>query len=81
MKKNWTKGEEDVEEFKQLLSLSKPVLDKLSKVCYNKLKSYNELKYKKPDYNEPNWPVVQADLNGYARAYNEIIELIESIEE
>lgn len=77
----WTKDEPDKEYFKQLLYTSKPVLDKLLKICYNKRKSYDESKYSKPDYNAPNWAINQADTNGYVRALTEIIELIENAEE
>lgn len=84
MKKDWLrelKTEGEKEEFKQTLSVSKPVLDKLLKLCYNKRKSYDTEKYQKPDYSNANWALNQADINGYARALTEVIELIESIEE
>lgn len=84
MRKDWLREEKTdsgKEEFKQLLSVSKPVLDKLLTICYNKRTSYDETKYKKPDYTDSAWPLTQADNNGYARALTEVIELIESIEE
>jgi len=84
MKIDWTRDEKtaaDKDEFKQLLSISKPVLAKLLKLCYNKRKAYDDNKYAKPDYNSPSWALVQADSSGYTRALTEVIELIESIEE
>ena len=84
MKSDWLRGEKttaDKEEFKQLLSVSKPVLDKLLVLCYNKRKAYDESKYAKPDYTDSAWPLIQADTNGYVRALTEIAEIIESVEE
>lgn len=80
-KLDWLKGEPDREYFKQLLTTSKPVLDKLLEICYNKRKSYDESKYSKPDYNDSNWAINQADTNGYVRALTEVIKLIENAEE
>lgn len=81
MKKDWFRGIEDKEEFKDLLRISKPVLDKLGDLCYNKLEALESSKRKKPDYQDSSWPFVQADQNGYERAMHEIIEMIKSIEE
>jgi hypothetical protein len=84
MKLDWTRGDKTKaakEATKQLLVTSKPALDRLSNLCYNKRSAYDKMKYAKPDYNEPAWALVQSDLNGYSRALTEIIELISSIEE
>lgn len=81
MKLDWLRGEEDKEEFKKLLQVSKPVLDKLLKLCYNKSEASGSLKLQKPDYSDSAWPYVQADTNGYVRALKEITDLIESIKE
>lgn len=84
MKTDWLrnlKTQEEKNEFKQLLSISKPVLDKLNVLCYNKRQAYLDDKVSKPDYTASNWHVVQADNNGYVRALTEIINIIESIEE
>lgn len=81
MKSDWFRGTEDKEEMKDLLRISKPVLDKLAFLCYNKLTALESSKRKKPDYTDSSWPFVQADQNGYERAMHEIIELINSIEE
>lgn len=84
MKLDWFRGcksSTDKEEMKQILVISKPVLDKLAEICYNKRQASNDEKIKKPDYTDSAWPIVQADLNGYTRAMTEIINLIESIEE
>ena len=81
---HWFRGdktEKDKKETLQLLKISKPVLDKLTFLCYNTLEASESNKLNKPDYNSPSWPLVQADHNGYQRAYREIIAIIESIEE
>lgn len=83
MKTDWFRGDspEDRKETKELLRVAKPVLDKLNKVCYNRLDACVTSKRAKPDYQSSSWAYIQADQNGYERAMKEIIELIESIEE
>ncbi len=84
MKIDWLRGldtQEAKDEFKQILVISKPALDKLGELCYNKRQSSLDEKCQKPDYTSSAWPLVQADINGYTRAMTEILNLIDSIEE
>jgi len=75
------KTESEKEETRKLLSLCKPVLDKLGKMCYNNLESTRTEMRAKTTYDKPDWAAYQAHLNGYEQAYLEIIKLIDSIEE
>lgn len=71
------KTDEEKRRFKELWDGSRVVLDKLKKICYNRYKEKDELKSSLTDYDNPNWAYRQADLNGYFRAYKEIIKFLE----
>lgn len=75
------KTESEKEETRQLLSLCKPVLDNLAEMCYNTVKNTEAEMLTKINYDKPSWSAYQADLNGYKRAYKEILTMIEAIEE
>lgn len=62
------------EEFKKLVLNSKKVLAKLEEICYNSIKVGESTKL--TDYDSPSWSHKQADLNGYVRAYREMINLL-----
>ena len=68
-------------ETKELLSICKPVLDKLGEMCYNSLDSTRKEMRVKTNYDKPSWSAYQAHLNGYEQAYTEILNIINSIEE
>ena len=59
-------------QFKKDVELSEKVLDRLKQICYTKVKVESKIS----DYDSPAWAYRQADLLGYNRALNEIIELI-----
>lgn len=65
------KGEHD--EVKNIVVNSQKVLDILGEVCYNTIQ--NGVKTNVVDYDCPSWSHKQADLNGYLRAYREILQL------
>lgn len=63
------------EDFKKIVLGSKKVLDKLSKIVYNR---YNDGELVKTnDYDSPSWSHKQAHLNGKREAYQEILDLLD----
>jgi hypothetical protein len=60
-------------EVKNIVVNSQKLLDILKEVCYNTIQ--NGVKTQEADYDCPSWAFKQADLNGYLRAYNEILQL------
>lgn len=62
------------EQFKKTVLASKIVLDRLQEICYNKIK--NGEKTSETDYDSPSWAYLQADRNGFLRAYREILTLL-----
>ncbi len=62
------------EEFKKLVLGSRKVLDRLHEICYNTIQ--NGVVSSKTDYDSPSWAYLQADQNGYLRAYKEILQLV-----
>lgn len=65
---------DEQESFKALVLGSKKVLDKLSKIVYNRCNDGEVIKDQ--DYDSPSWSHKQAHLNGKRQAYREIIELL-----
>ena len=63
------------EEFKKLVSGSHKVLDRLREICYNTIK--NGVTAPKADYDSPSWAYKQADMIGYMRAHQELIDLLD----
>ncbi len=64
---------EDKEAFEKLFRNNSIIREQLSKVVAGKRKEH----IKTPDYDNPSWSHRQADLNGYNRALNEILDLID----
>lgn len=64
----------DQENFKKLVLGSKKVLDRLQEICYNTIQS--GVVPAKADYDSPSWAYIQADRNGYLRAFKEIHDLL-----
>lgn len=78
LKTTWTqdlKTASEREEFTKVVLNSSLVLDKLRKIVYNRVISGE--KVAPSDYDSPSWSHKQADSNGYARAYREILELLD----
>jgi len=77
-KKSWTQGLNQEEEFnvrgnyKESLVIRKRLQDVLEDKINNNISSTRS----KLTYDKANWVYEQADANGYQRALNEIIELI-----
>ena len=67
--KDKTKGREKV---KQDIALAHNAFERLSGILTKKLR-----KSSTPDYDKASWPYFQADSNGYNRALEEVLKLIE----
>lgn len=76
MKSDWINdlSDDEVDEFEKRLKRNKIILDKLSKICYNKLSDIN--RPNKKDYESPSWAYRQAHDNGAAEAYRYLIDLL-----
>lgn len=61
------------EDFEELFRNNTIIREQLTKVVADKRKEHT----KATDYDNPSWSHRQADLNGYNRALNEILELID----
>ena len=66
------KTADEKSKFKENIIGSQKVLDKLRDMCYNSIKNG-----KSSDYDNPSWAYKQADQNGYNRALEEIISLLD----
>lgn len=62
----------DRSNLEELILGNTKVLDRLSEICYNMLKSGDA---SKDDYDSPSWAYKQADKLGYQRALKQIILL------
>lgn len=71
---NHLKGE-DQENFRKFILSSRPVLDKLKDIVYNKVKDAQ--KVRSSDYADASWAYKQAHLNGRVDALNEILDLLD----
>lgn len=63
------------EEIKEYLYQHKELLDKLSKICYTKVKELEKKRRASSTYSDPNWAYEQADMNGYLRCLYELEQL------
>lgn len=77
MNRRWTIGEEDLKSIKELLYSNKIFLDKFKKVCYTRIKELEKAKCRTPDYEDSNWAIKQADMNGYIRSLHDMINLLD----
>lgn len=76
MHNHWTRHLKDpkkIEEFKQYLANSLPVLRRVASYIETKRKGRTPLS---SDYDNPSWAYKQADRNGYMRALKELEEFI-----
>lgn len=73
----WTQDlpKEKRKEFEELVLGSGLVLDKLKKICYNRLKMLVENKSDK-DYQNSAWPYLQAHQNGQIQELKAILEIL-----
>jgi hypothetical protein len=70
---------ENRQNFDEMLSNSKIILDRLKEICYNMV---NELETKvSNDYDNPNWALRTADSVGYKRALERVIMLLTPADE
>lgn len=82
MKVAWTKhlkSEEERKKFEAFVKGSSTVLDRLATLLREKA-AENQV-FKKEDYNSPSWAYQAADRNGYNRALNEVLLLLNLTEE
>lgn len=79
MRTVWFDGlnEDDAEELRQLIIRSKPVLDRLTTILYNKYAQKESSRLNSTNYELPNWGLLQADYIGYLRGIKEIIKILE----
>ena len=68
------KTEKDREEIKEILKNSTFALDKLSKICYNI--RIEKIKTKSSDFDDPNWALKRAYLDGQISQLDELISLL-----
>lgn len=64
----------EAQQFKQTVLGSVKVLDKASQIVYNMIKSQERVSV--TDYESPSWAYRQADRNGYIRALEQVIKLL-----
>jgi hypothetical protein len=66
---------DEQESFKKIVGQSEKTLDRLREICYNIVKNGERISVS--DYDNPSWAYKQADRNGYLRAYEELIRLLD----
>lgn len=71
---SWFKAGEDKDKFAAMIKGSGQVLDRLTEILKDK-RSNNEV-FRTEDYKDGSWAYRAADRNGYIRALEEIINLI-----
>ena len=69
------RNKEEQENFKKIVESSKITLDRLTEIVYTISKSGES--HSAEDYDSPSWAYKQADRNGYLRALNTILKLID----
>ena len=79
MKVSLTKGMEkdEAEEFEQMFKESKRLREALVRTLTNEVKVSHEDSLKTTAYTNSAWPYKQAESNGYRRALNKLISLLE----
>lgn len=68
------KTKEDQQAFVDLLAAS-PVVDRLKEILRARLNE--RATFKEADYSSPSWAYLAADRNGYVRALNDLLNLLE----
>lgn len=69
----WTRDPEEKESIRELVTRNTIILGLLAKILEKDLKEAESKRLN--DYENPNWPYHQADLNGYIRALKQILTL------
>ncbi len=69
------KDDEEREEFKKYVANSSALLDRLTEIVNMKIAAAESRRLSEKDYNNPSWPLKQADTIGYLRAWHEILAL------
>lgn len=78
MKELWTRGldsdqaKDVVGDFKSSHLLRKRMVD----ILESKVESEERARGNKSSYDNPNWPLLQADLVGYKKAIRDVIDLL-----
>lgn len=74
----WTshiKDDEERAEFKKYIENSTSLLDRLTAIVNIKIATAEQARLAEKGYASPSWAFRQADLNGYLRAWHEILSL------
>lgn len=66
-------------EFNQQFDNAKGVLNRLVKIVEDKKATADYRQLSAESYANPNWALMQADIVGYNRALNEILQLIKEV--
>ena len=69
------KDDEEREDFKKYVANSSALLDRLTEIVNMKIVTAEKARLSEKDYALSTWPYKQADLNGYLRAWHEILTL------
>lgn len=79
MKSKWLAGlsDQEKEDVKTSIQAAKPAFKKLTKLLKDKYDENRTSQLKRDTYDKAQWPFFQADCNGYQRAIQEMINLIE----
>lgn len=79
MKKSWTDGldKEEAREIEQEYRGARRLRERLTEMLQKKSNVKQKMGRSEERYGEPAWPFHQADINGYTRAIEDIISLIE----
>lgn len=77
---DWTKHlstPEEKEAFSRTVSRAKHVLDRLKKLIENDLEAISKSELSIKAYDNPNWAYRQAHANGYKKALNNLLTLVD----
>ncbi len=69
------KDDEEREDFKKYVANSSALLDRLTEIVNIKIAAAEITRLSEKDYALASWALRQADLNGYLRAWHEILTL------
>jgi len=79
MKISWTKGlsEQKAKDIKQKFKESSLLRRRLKAMLADIIKDKRKSQVSLKNYNNPNWPYLQADHAGYERAIRDVMEIIQ----
>jgi len=80
MKTTWTKGlnEQQKEEITSSFRSAGRLRERMREIVVEKLRENSKTRVSKSSFENPSWPYFQAESNGYERAMDEILSLLES---